>query len=194
MVWLRNKDNGNIYSVDAESVEYAYLAGEFTRILSSVDGRPLYEEIGLEEARTQDATLPFGKFFIVKYLGAVATAADDINSSCGLAPADGTIVSAALVAAATITGQATNYRTFSLVDDGTPANAGASYAQVVPVTLGTLALNGTGVSVAAGQENALGSVSGNVSANDLLRFAAPHTGTGLATGDVCLLARFTRKA
>lgn len=188
MMWLHNKDNGNIFSVLENSPEHAFLS----EVNSVVDGRDLYEELSWPEVTSIDANEPFAKFTIAKYLGAVNTAAGDVNTSLGLCPADGSLVSAAVVVSAAVAGQATNFRTLTLFNDGTPANAGAAYAQVVAASVASLALSAGTVNLATGQENVLTTGTAAVHANDILRFGSIHSGTGLVVPDMVLIATFSR--
>lgn len=189
MLWLRNKDNGNIYTVDSETPEYDYLR----KIMSSVDKRPLYEELGLQEVLADQPNLPYNNMVLAKYVGPVTVAGDTVNNSLGLAPADGTLLSCVLVTAAAQVGQATNFRTITLFDDGTPANATAAYAQIVPVNVAQTAFNAAAVATVPGTEFAMTIGTAAVNNNDILRVASVPTGTGMTFGDFVLLATFSRK-
>lgn len=190
MTWLRNKDNGSIYSVLEESGEYKFLAG----VKSAVDSRPLYEELGLQEVTADQAGLPTSQFTIVKYFGAVTTAADDVNTSFGLAPCDGTLLSLSVVVSAAVVGQATNYRTLTLFDDGSPLNSGSSYSQINAVSMASEAFSSAPATLAVGTENVIALGTAAVACNDVLRFASIHTGTGLVFPDGVALATFSKKS
>jgi hypothetical protein len=189
MLWLRNKDNGNIYPVLEQSPEMSYLRAQ----RSVVDGRPLFEELGIQEVQADVPSEPFASFVIAKYVGAVTTAGDNQNTSLGLSPADGTLTACVAIVAAAVSGVATNYRTISMFDDGTPANAGAAYAQVNPASMASTAFSATTTTWTPGQENPLTLGTTTVNANDILRVGSVASGTGLTFGDFVLLATFSRK-
>lgn len=104
-----------------------------------------------------------------------ATIAADVDQTVGEAPFDGTVTGVSLTPEAAVTGDNTNYRTFTLV------NKGASGAGTTVIA--TLALT-TGVNLVAFDEKAftLSAVAGatTVTAEDILAVVEVHTASGLA--------------
>ncbi len=106
---------------------------------------------------------------------AVSTAGNDDDTVVGQAPFDCTVTAVEYIPESSITGAATNNRSFSLVNKG-QSGSGST-------TVATLAFDSGSVTAAANDEKAI-PLSGtaanlNLSAGDTLLWRSVHAGTGI---------------
>jgi hypothetical protein len=105
---------------------------------------------------------------------AVGTAGNDQNNEVAVAEYNGTVSSVTYTPDATITGAATNNRTFNLVNKG-QAGSGTTVVATLNMASGTNATRGdeTAITLSATAANLV------VAAGDVLEWQSVHIGTGI---------------
>lgn len=166
MSFLKNTVTGRVVGdIPSSGDVYEFLKG----LLVPGTKHALYEDVGRDTVEgllgssLEDSTYQV----LAKLVGPLAAAAD-ATIQIGVADSSANVTSIEYFPQAGVVGQATNFRTLSVVD------------ATGPVTIGSVALSSAPVVLAANQPNAIAVASAAVVEGDVIQWKSAHTLTGLA--------------